>query len=134
MAEPATAASAGVSLTVLAVAIFGPLAGPWALIACAALAGAMWPLSASTTATRMAGAWLLARCTLTALFLTGVLATLVERYLGVPVNEGLAPVALLIGAMGNGWRPVFAALGAALAVVAGRAAGPRTPTSSEGEQ
>lgn len=133
MAEPASAAAAGASLTVLAVGIFGPMAGPWALIAFAALAGAMWPLSACTTSTRMAGAWLLARCTLTAFFLTGVLATLVERHFGVPVNEGLAPVALLIGAMGNGWRPVFAALGAALAVVAGRAAGqqPAAATSEE---
>ena len=110
MAEPSS--SAGVSLTVLSVALLGPLAGPYALIAFAALAGALWPLSAAETPTKVAGAALLLRCTLTAIVLTAFLATLLERTWGVPVNESLAPVALLIGAVGNGWRPVFASVGA----------------------
>ncbi len=41
-----------------------------------------------------------------------VLAGIVERTWGLPISEGLAPVALIIGAMGNGWRPIFQALGA----------------------
>lgn len=121
MAEPST--SAGVSLTVLSVALLGPMAGPYALIAFASLAGAMWPLSASSTGTRMAGAWLLLRCTLTAILLTVFLANIIERRWGLPVSESLAPVALAIGALGNGWRPVFGALGEALRVIIGRFAG-----------
>ena len=107
MAEPTITTAGSVSLTVLFVALLGPMAGPYILIALAALAGALWPLSASTASTRTEGVWLLLRCALTALVLTGVIAGLIERLWGVPVNEGLAPVALLIGAMGNGWRPVF---------------------------
>lgn len=121
MAEPST--SAGVSLTVLFVALLGPMAGPYALIAFAALAGAMWPLSASTTATRIAGAWLLLRCTLMAIVLTAFLAQGIERVWSIPATESLAPVALIIGALGNGWRPVFEAIGDAIKVLLGRAAG-----------
>lgn len=122
MAEP-TATSAGVSLTVLSVALLGPTLGPYALIAFAALAGALWPLSASNTGTRLSGAWLLLRCTLTAILLTVFLASIIERLWGMPVNESLAPVALMIGAMGNGWRPVFGSLGDSLRALIGRLVG-----------
>lgn len=118
MAEPTSTAS--ISLTVLAVGFFGPLAGPYAVIVFAALAGAMWPLSAHTTGSKLAGAWLLLRCTLTAVLLTGILATFLERWMSVPINEGLAPIALVIGALGNGWRPVFEALSNAMAALAGK--------------
>lgn len=121
MAEPST--SAGISLTVLSVALLGPLAGPYALIIFAGLAGALWPLSSVETTTRMAGAWLLFRCTLTALLLTVFLASIIQRVWGMPAGESLAPVALLIGALGNGWRPVFSALGAALGALFGKVGG-----------
>lgn len=114
-----------ITLTVFFVALFGPLAGPYALIVFAALAGALWPLSAQATATRTEGAWLLLRCTLTAVILTVFAASLLDRLWGVPVNEGLAPVALLIGALGNGWRPVFDAFGAAMGALAGKLGGGR---------
>lgn len=112
MAEPTVTTASGISLTVLFVAILGPLEGPYVLIALSAVAGAMWPLSAARTESRLAGVWLLLRCTATALVLTSVLAGIVEKTWGLPVSEGLAPVALIVGAMGNGWRPVFQALGA----------------------
>ncbi|MDD2663951.1 MAG: hypothetical protein PHD19_09340 [Dechloromonas sp.] len=121
MAEPTT--TGGISLTVIFVALLGPLAGPYALIAFAALAGALWPLSAQTTATRTEGAWLLLRCTLTAIVMTGVAASILERQWQIPVNEALAPVALLIGALGNGWRPVFSGLSAGLSALAGKVGG-----------
>lgn len=121
MAEPST--SAGVSLTVIFVALLGPMAGPYALIAFAALAGAMWPLSASATATRMDGAWLLLRCTLMAVVLTVFLSSGIERLWAIPANEALAPVALIIGALGNGWRPVFESLGEVINALIGRAGG-----------
>ena len=124
MAEPT--ASTAFGLTAISVALLGPMAGPYALIAFAALSGAMWPLSATETTTKLAGAWLLLRCTLTALLLTAFLAGLVERWLGVQPVESLAPVAFAIGALGNGWRPVFDAVGAALQALLGRAGGKQT--------
>ena len=48
-----------------------------------------------------------------------------RRLWEIPVNEGLAPVALLIGALGNGWRPVFDALGAAVSAALGKLGGQR---------
>ena len=112
MAEPTVTTAGSVSLTVLFVTILGPLAGPYVLIVLASVAGAMWPLTAARTMGRAAGAWLLVRCATTALVLTGLLAGILERSWGLPLSEGLAPVALFIGAMGYGWRPVFASLSA----------------------
>ena len=110
MAEPTVTTAGSVSLTVLFVSMLGPMAGPYVLIFLSAVAGAMWPMSAARTESHAAGAWLLVRCTLTALVLTGLLAGILERTWGLPVSEGLGPVALVIGAMGDGWRPVFSAL------------------------
>jgi len=118
MAEPTT--TAGISLTALAVALLGPLAGPYALIIFAALAGALWPLSMVDTETRRAGAWLLVRCTLTAVVLTGVVAAVISTQWGYAPSETLAPVAFFIGALGNGWRPVFTAVGGAISAVVTR--------------
>ena len=118
MAEPST--SAGVSLTFLAVALLGPMAGPYAVIVFSALAGSMWPLSSSQTLSRVAGASMVFRCTVTAVVLTGLLAALLEKAFGVRAVEWFGPVALLIGAMGNGWRPVFTAVGDALRTAIGK--------------
>lgn len=119
MAEPAST-SAAYGLTALALALLGPMAGPYALIAFSALSGAMWPLSAAHTQSRASGAWLLLRCTITALVLTAFVASLLERFADITASESLAPVAFAIGALGNGWRPVFDAIGAAAAAVVGR--------------
>lgn len=125
MAEPTTTAAGGISLTTLFVAVLGPLAGPYALIVFAALAGALWPLSSAETETRAAGAWLLLRCTLTAVALTAFIGQGLDKFYGIPAIEALAPVAFAIGALGNGWRPVFAALAGAVAALAGRVGGVR---------
>ena len=117
MTDPAAAATFG--LTSLAIAIAGPIAGPYALIAFAALCGAMWPLSASNTIGKYDGAWLLIRCTLTALLLTAFLATVLHQVTGVDPTDSLPAIALAIGALGNGWRPVFDALGVALSALIG---------------
>lgn len=117
MAEPTT--TSGASLVAISVALLGPMAGPYALIVFAALAGALWPLSAATTMTRTAGAWLLLRCTLTAVVLTEVLSLAVQSQWSIPAKEALSPVAFFIGALGNGWRPVFDGIGAAISGVIG---------------
>ena len=123
MTDPTTAASATFGLTALAITLLGPIAGPYALIAFAALSGAMWPLSAAGTANKLAGAWLLIRCTLTAVVLTAFLAGLVESMTDLPDVEVLAPVAFAVGALGNGWHPVLDALRAALTAIVSRLGG-----------
>lgn len=123
MAEPST--SAGVSLTVIGIALLGPMAGPYAVIVFAALAGAMWPLSSSTTESSIAGAWLLLRVTLTAVVLTLFIATIIERAWGVPPDESLGSVALAIGAMGNSWKSVWDAVGNGLRSFLNRLGGGR---------
>lgn len=113
MPEPMTTAGS-TSLTVLFVAACGPMAGPYAVIVFAALAGSLWSLLAARTAGRPEGFWLLLRCTGTSVVLASLGATLMERVLGIPSIELLAPVALFIAAMGDGWRPVFAGVAAAV--------------------
>lgn len=124
MPEP-TSTSAGISLAAISVALLGPMAGPYALIVFSALAGALWPLSAAETMKNSAGAWLLLRCTLTAVVLTSALSLLLQKQWQIPANEALAPVAFAIGALGNGWRPVFEAIGSMLQALLSRAGGPK---------
>ena len=110
MPEPASASvtAASVSATVLFVSLLGPQAGPWALIVVAAAGGGLWPLSGSKTRGDGEAFMLLLRCTLMAIFCTGMIANYLESAYGLPMSDWLAIVALVIGAMGNGWRAFFA--------------------------
>lgn len=121
MAEPASTAS--VSLTALAIAIAGPFAGPYSAILFAALAGSLWPLSMSEGITRAAGAWLMLRCVLTATVLTSIASELLAAQYGMEPTELLSPVAFVISAMGNGWRPILASASNLLASFASRSEG-----------
>jgi len=118
MAEPTS--TAGLSLTAFAVALLGPLAGPYSAIVFAALAGALWPLSSTEGLTRSAGAWLLLRCVLTATVLTSTAAAILSSQYGIEPTELLSPVAFFLGAMGNGWRPVFDAVSGLISGFASR--------------
>ena len=111
MAEPSTSS---ISITALAIAVLGPMAGPYALIVFAALAGALWPLSTMPTVTRAQGAAFLVRVVAGAVVLTSTAAYLIERTYNVPAVESVALVAFGIGAVGNGWRPVLGGLRGAL--------------------
>lgn len=104
MPEPIQTTVAGVSLMTLAVAIVGPLAGPYMVILLGSIAGGLWALSGATMQTRKEGAGLILRCVLTAVVLTAVIAGLVEARFGIPVNEGYALVSFAIGMLGNRWR------------------------------
>ena len=110
MPEPATTSvtAASVSATVLFVSILGPQAGPWALIVVASIGGGLWPLSSAQTQSAREAIMLLLRCALLAIFATGGIARYLENTYDLPVSDGLALVALAIGAMGNGWRAFFA--------------------------
>lgn len=107
MAEPSAPT---LGITALAIALLGPMAGPYSLIVFAALAGALWPLSTMPTVTRAQGAVFLLRVVGTAVVLTGGCTWWIESRYQVPAAQSLALVAFAIGALGNGWRPVLAAL------------------------
>lgn len=108
MAEPASTSST--SLAAALVVVLGPVAGEYAAVVFAALAGALWPLSAKSGITRLDGAWLLLRLVLTAIVLTGAVVWLIYRQTGVPLTVSAAPVAFVIAAIGDRWRGLFAAV------------------------
>jgi hypothetical protein len=117
MAEPSTST---LSITALAIALLGPMAGPYALIVFAALAGALWPLSTMQTVTRAQGAAFLLRVVMASVMLTGAAAYYIESTYNVPATQSLAVLSFLIGAMGNGWKPVLAGLRNALVSLVNR--------------
>ena len=123
MAEPTY--TTGVSIAALAIAMAGPLAGPYALILFAALAGSLWPLSAAATITRTAGAWLVLRCTLTSVVLTGGASVWMATQYGWQINELIAPVAFVFGALGNGWRAVLDTIGGVVSSIMQRLGAPK---------
>ena len=118
MAEPTS--TAGISIAALGIALIGPAAGPYAVILFAALAGSLWPLSAAPTGARVDGFWLMLRCTLTSVVLTGAAATWLQAAYGYQVNETIAPVAFAFGALGNGWRAVLDTLAGIVSTVLGK--------------
>jgi len=107
MAEPVHSTIAGVSLITLAVALFGPQAGPYMVILLGSIGGGLWALSSTTLKTRMEGAWLMLRCIVTAIVLTALIATVVGPWFGVAVTEAYVVVAFVIGALGNKWVEVI---------------------------
>lgn len=130
MADPSTATS--FSTAALAIALLGPMAGPYALIVFAALAGALWPLSTMGTVTRSQGASFLLRVVATAVVLTGGVAAWLESAYQVSAANGLAVAAFAIGAMGNGWRPVLGALRNLALSMVQRASGQQPPNQGGG--
>jgi hypothetical protein len=107
MTEPVNPTIAGVSLITLSVSLFGPNAGPYVVIVLGSIGGGLWALSSASLVSRMAGAWLLLRCVLTAVVLTALIAGFTAPHLGVSVTEAYALVAFVIGAMGNKWEDII---------------------------
>lgn len=120
MHEPIVSAATPPSLAAIFVVLFGPLIGPYAAIVFGAIAGSLWPLSAAKTITRRAGAVLVLRCTTLAIVLTVSVSRYLADAYNVEPSDLLGIVALAIGAMGNGWRPVFDILSEGVAALAAR--------------
>jgi hypothetical protein len=110
MPEPIQSTVAGVSLVTLAVAFFGPQAGPYIVIILGSIGGGLWALSRAVLATRMAGAWLMLRCVVTAVVLTAVIAGVIGPLLGIPITEAYAGVAFVIGMLGDDWKDIISSL------------------------
>lgn len=110
MADPIQSTVAGVSLITLAVAVFGPNAGPYIVIVLGSLGGGLWALSSAVIETRAQGAWLMLRCLVTAVVLTAMIAGLLGPWLGVDTLEVYVVVAFVIGALGNKWIEIIDAV------------------------
>lgn len=107
MPEPINSTVAAVSLVTLAVAMFGPNAGPYVVIILGAVAGGLWALSSAVVPSRIAGVWLMTRCVVTAVVLTALISGLVGPLFGISVTESYTVVAFTIGALGNRWLEIL---------------------------
>ena len=95
----------------LASIIFGPalagVIGPYAVIIISATVGAAWALGRRDPAARLSGAWYFLRLNATAVLITVSLANLAARWLGSDDSHWmLAPIALLVGCIGDDWPRV----------------------------
>lgn len=93
-------------LIVLMGPVFGPVVGEYATIVFCALVGSLWPLSARDDLTRLKGAMLMLRLTLTASVLTSAVALVVHSKTGWPMAVLLSPVAFFLALVGDRWRTV----------------------------
>lgn len=92
----------------LASVLFGPalagVIGPYAVILIASTVGAAWALGRRDPSARLGAAWYFLRLNATALLVTAGLATLAGKWLGFDeTNWMLAPIALLVGGVGDDW-------------------------------
>lgn len=100
--EPTAAAVA------IASVLFGPAMagyiGPYAVILIASTVGAAWALGRRDPSSRLGAVGYFARLNATALLITAGLATLAGRWMGMDeTNWMLAPIALIVGGVGDDW-------------------------------
>ena len=100
--EPTNAAIAVASV------LFGPVLagyiGPYAVILIASTVGAAWALGRRDQGARLGAAWYFLRLNATAVLLTVGLATLTGKWLGIEETSWmLAPIALIVGGVGDDW-------------------------------
>lgn len=96
MAEPAP--SVAFIVVSAAVAVLGPVLGPFALLLFGAIGGAFLALSAAGTMTRLQGVWYVVTAVVVSLGLSGLCVWLLERHTSIPGNLALIPVAFVIAA------------------------------------
>lgn len=105
----------------LASVIFGPalanIIGPYAVIILSATVGAAWALGRRDPDARLGAAWYFVRLNATAVVITVSLAKLAGLWLGMEDHSWLlAPVAIVVGGVGDDWP----AVGKWLVAMAGR--------------
>lgn len=99
--------------TLLLSALAGPtlakVIGPYAVIVVAGLVGASWALSEESAASRRDALLFLLRVTFTAALLTVGITAALERFVldGDQARWLFAPIALILGSVGNDWPRVL---------------------------
>ena len=91
--------------------LFGPalasIIGPYAVIIISSTVGAAWALGRREPGARLGAAWYFLRLNATAVLITVGLAGVTGRWLGVDDHSWLlAPIALLVGGVGDDWPRV----------------------------
>lgn len=125
MPNPLHSPVEAVSLITLAVAVFGPQAGPYVVIVLGSIGGGLWALSSTKLDNRRQGAWLMLRCVVTAVVLTSLIAGIVGPWFGLPVTEVYAVVAFAIGMLGNRWQDVIEGIKTRFLALISTAGGPK---------
>ena len=95
MAEPNTTTFV---ITGAVAAALGPILGPVSLIAFGAIAGSLLAMSKATTNSKAEAFKFVLVGVLIALAITGSAAWALERFMDIPANVALMPVAAVIGA------------------------------------
>lgn len=96
MHEPGT--SSGFVLVSAAVALLGPILGPFALLLFGAVAGSFLAMSKAGTMTRWQGVLYVLVGVALSLALSGVCIWLLEKHTSIPGHLALVPVAFVIAA------------------------------------
>jgi len=116
MTEPTTVVAASASSLSLAAFLslwIGPDYGPYAALLFSAFAGAVWGVSAVPTVTRLEGAGLFARFTLTSVVLVSGGTAVAGNYLDTPFDSPVdlsILVAFTIAAIGDRWKEIISRL------------------------
>lgn len=95
----------------LASVLFGPalasIIGPYAVIIISSTVGAAWALGRREPGPRLGAVWYFLRLNATAVLITVGLAGVTGRWLGVDDHSWLlAPIALMVGGVGDDWPRV----------------------------
>lgn len=95
----------------LASVLFGPplaaIIGPYAVILISATVGAAWSLGRRDPAAKLSAAWYFLRLNATAILVTVSVAKLAGIWLGLADHSWLlAPIALVVGGVGDDWPGV----------------------------
>ena len=98
--------------TVIMSSMFGPavaeVVGPYSVIILAASLGAAWSLGSRELSDKASAFWFFIRVNLTAILITVFIAHYVGTKLDLIDHTWLlAPVALIIGGIGDNWRNLF---------------------------
>lgn len=112
----------------IASVVFGPalaaIAGPYAVIIVAATVGAAWSLGRRDPDAKFGAAWYFLRLNATAVLATVALAKLVSHWVGgEDASWLLAPIALLVGGVGDDWPHLARWVGARIVRIFERRAG-----------
>lgn len=98
--------------------------GPYMVIGIAAVIGASFSLSRRAKSTRAGAFWFFARIAGLAMLITGLISAIAISYQpDLPERLLLAPIALLIGWIGDDWPTVFARVMRMVWAVLGRSGG-----------
>jgi hypothetical protein len=109
MTDPVTTATtyAGAFLVAVAGSLLGHQLGPVAVMAGAGLAGALMSVGEVETQTKLHAVWYVVRFSFAAVFVSGGLSVIAQKFFSVSSVELLALVAFGFGLVGERWKSLL---------------------------